>query len=1052
MNLVGSALRPQAWVILCGCVAMATLAHAQEQSPAKQADGAAPRADRTAAAFQKRQAIEQAAPAWKSFVERFPKDPRAGAAYHYLGFSCLKNGDDDQAIAALRRVVEKHADFEQLDTTYLYLGIAQYHLAESGQPELFNQAAASFSALLKKFPKSKHAEQTWFQLGESLYAAGQVQKSTRAYQMLTQRFPKSPFVAEALYGLGVAHDELGSTPEAAKVYARFVEQFPRHGWAAEVTMRHGETLVKQGQLPAAERQFAKAAGMAGFQQADRALLRQADCLAELQRHPEAAEVYASVPRDYPDSDFRRLATLSAGESYYRAGKYAEARGALEPLLSAPDTDGAQAAHWIALSWLKEGQADRALQVIAAGSKTAEGHAAVQLKMDRAEALSTNTAQRGEAIAGWLEVAQQHQDDRLASKALYLAALTAMDLSDYQQSHRHATEFLKRHSDHELSAEAMYIAAESLLQSGKYAEGEALYRQLIGKHAGADRAAAWRVRQAWSLFLQDKFDETIATLDPQMASLSAGDLRAEALYLSGMSHNKLAKFNDAIPLLVASLKAAPQGERTDATQLALASAYRSGQQLKPARATVETLVARFPDSRYLDQAYYQIGECAYELGDFAAAAAAYRSMIDLRPKSALVPNAKYHQGWALLKAGKPAEAVNVLGQLIEQHPAQRIAGRGRYVRALALHGMQQYADAEADLRAFLQTDPPRDDQSDALYVLGLCQGAQGHEEQAVQSYRSLLTNQPSYKSADRVYYELAWSLRNLKQNGEATETFGQLAKRHPDSALAAEALHQVGQSQYDREDFDGAASSFAAARQKAGTTPLGEQATHMLGWAHYRREAFEEAHQILGQQRKTFPKGEHAADAAFLMGECRFRQTKYAEALAEYAPKGKLSTERFDVLKLLHSGQAAAQLQNWQQSEQYLTLCVKRYPKSPDASDALYELAWAQQNLGRLDDALKTYERVTTITNSEAAARARFMTGEIHFQRKEHAEAVRHFFTVAYAYPYPQWQAAAHYEAGRCFEVLEKLDQARKSYREIIDKYPNSEKAKPAQERLDKLSE
>ena len=1052
MNLLDSALRPQSWVILCGCVAMFAPAHAQEQSPARQADGAAARAYRTAAALQNRQAFDLAAPEWKAFVDRFPEDARAGGAHHYLGFSCLKNGDYDQAVAALELVVEKHADFEQLDTTYLYLGIAQYHLAEAGQPEIFNQAAAAFSALLKKFPKSKHAAQALFQLGESLYAAGQVEKSARAYELLTQRFPKSPYVAEALYGLGVAHDELGHTPDAAKTYARFVEQFPQHGWAAEVTMRHAETLVKAGQLPAAERLFARAAGMAGFRQADRALVRQADCLAELQRHGEAAVVYASVPRDYPDSELRRLATLSAGESLYRDGKNAEVRAALEPLRSSPDADGARAAHWIALSWLKEGNANRALEVIAAGSKTAEGHTAVQLKMDRAEALSTNPEWRGEAVAQWLAVAQQHQDNRLASKALYLAALTAMDLSDYQQAHRHATEFLKRHSDDELRAEAMYIAAESLLQLGKYAEGEALYRQLIGQHSDPGKAAAWRVRQAWALFLQDKFDETIATLDGKIAALSAGDLRAEALYLSGMSHDKLGKHKNAVRLFEASLKAVPQGKRTDATQLALASAYRSAEQLEPARATVETLVARFPDSRYLDQAYYQIGDCAYELGDFAAAAAAYRSMIDLRPESPLVPNAKYHQGWALLKADKPGEAVNVLGALIEQHQAQPIAGRGRYVRALALHRMKQYADAEADLHAFLKTEPPRDDQSDALYVLGLCQAAQGHEEQAVQSYRSLLANQPNYKSADRVYYELAWSLRHLDRDAEATETFGQLAEKRPGSTLAAEALYQVGQSQYEGEDFDGAASSFAAARKKAERTPLGEQATHMLGWAHYRREAFDEAHQIFGQQRKTFPKGEHADDAAFLMGECRFRQAKYADALAEYVSVGKLSTERFEVSKLLHSGQAAAQLQKWQQSEQYLTLCVERYPDSPDASDALYELAWAQQNLGRLDDALKTYERVTTITEGEAAARARFMTGEIHFERKEHAEAVRHFFTVAYAYPYPQWQAAAHYEAGRCFEVLGKVEQARKSYREIVDKYPDSEKAKPAQERLKSLSQ
>jgi hypothetical protein len=51
-----------------------------------------------------------------------------------------------------------------------------------------------------------------------------------------------------------------------------------------------------------------------------------------------------------------------------------------------------------------------------------------------------------------------------------------------------------------------------------------------------------------------------------------------------------------------------------------------------------------------------------------------------------------------------------------------------------------------------------------------------------------------------------------------------------------------------------------------------------------------------------------------------------------------------------------------------------------------------------------------------------MIGEIYFNKKNHAEAVKHFFKVAYGgFAYPEWQARAQFEAGRCFEVLGKLD-------------------------------
>jgi TolA-binding protein len=94
--------------------------------------------------------------------------------------------------------------------------------------------------------------------------------------------------------------------------------------------------------------------------------------------------------------------------------------------------------------------------------------------------------------------------------------------------------------------------------------------------------------------------------------------------------------------------------------------------------------------------------------------------------------------------------------------------------------------------------------------------------------------------------------------------------------------------------------------------------------------------------------------------------------------------------------------------------------------------------------------VTKQTESEAAARARFLIGEIHFADKNHAEAVRHFFKAAFGYSHPKWQAAAHYESGRCFEVLKKTAQAIESYREVVEKFPESDKASLAKERLEAL--
>ncbi len=90
------------------------------------------------------------------------------------------------------------------------------------------------------------------------------------------------------------------------------------------------------------------------------------------------------------------------------------------------------------------------------------------------------------------------------------------------------------------------------------------------------------------------------------------------------------------------------------------------------------------------------------------------------------------------------------------------------------------------------------------------------------------------------------------------------------------------------------------------------------------------------------------------------------------------------------------------------------------------------------------------TDREPAARAQFLIGRIQFQRKDYAAAKSSFFKVSYGYSYPQWQAEATYEAGRCFEALDNKEQAIKQYRELVDKYPQSDKMPSAKQRIEEL--
>ena len=81
--------------------------------------------------------------------------------------------------------------------------------------------------------------------------------------------------------------------------------------------------------------------------------------------------------------------------------------------------------------------------------------------------------------------------------------------------------------------------------------------------------------------------------------------------------------------------------------------------------------------------------------------------------------------------------------------------------------------------------------------------------------------------------------------------------------------------------------------------------------------------------------------------------------------------------------------------------------------------------------LAQYEQITRETETEAAAKARFMVGEIAFGQKKYEEAIEHYLEVAVGYPYKEWQALARYETGRCFAELGDKDKAIAARKKVL---------------------
>jgi len=1027
-----------------------------------------------AASFQNNGKFDLAAEEWESFLKKFPKDPLAAKAQHYLGVCRLQLKHFDKAAAAFETLVTEHPKFDLIEDAYLNLAWCQYSLGGQKVEGAYAKAATTFAEMVKKFPEGKHTEQALFFWGEAEYNQGKKKEAVAAYDQLVKKCPKSSLRSDSLYALGVTHEELGQYAEAGQAYDLFLQEFPKHDLANEVRMRKAETVLQAGDFAAAANMFADLAKVEGFASVDHALNRQAFCLSKQDKFAEAAALYARLGTEFTQSAYAAEAALSAGRCYYRAEQFPEAAKWLQKAAEAPSGGRAEAAHWLCRIYLRDKQPQKAIDLAKKVlPQSADSPFAVNLQMDQADALYEVASSRPEAVGLYLKIATDHPQHDMTPQALYNAAFGALELGKYDDGLKHTADFLKAHAGHRLAPDVRYVAAECHLQRGEHADAQKLYAELAKSSPDHPDRETWQVRQGLAIYLQKKYSDAVAALEPIVASLKNPDNQAQAQFVLGVSRFYLDQFDGAVAALQAALKASPKWKQADETLLYLARALRKQDKTVDAITALSQLIADWPQSRLLDQAHYRYGEFAYAAGDYKTALAQYDAVAAAAADSPFVPYALYGKGWAQLKTKAYPEATETFNALVKSHPQHALIADAHFALGMCLRQAGKFDEAVKEIDLYLSGQGDAANKADALYERGLAEVALKNFGKAAETFQQLMTVNPQYPAADRVTYELAWaykSVPNDAKKAEAVAAFADLASKYPDSPLAAEANFHVGESHYEKAAYGDAAKAYTVAKQKSQPGELREKATYKLGWSLFQEKKYQEALAQFGEQATDQPQGPLAADALFMKAECLFRLEKYPEALPVYlaTQNVKLASPVSQILALLHGGQSALQAEKWDQAITLLSQIPEKHQDSPYLPEAYCELGRAKQNSGKEAEAMQEYDKAASLSRGEVGARARFMTGELMFGQKKYAEAIRQFQRVMYGYggesatpEAKKWQAKAGFEAARCAEVqikdaqgparAELLKQAQQAYQYVMEKHPQDELAAQAKTRLQELS-
>ena len=342
------------------------------------------------------------------------------------------------------------------------------------------------------------------------------------------------------------------------------------------------------------------------------------------------------------------------------------------------------------------------------------------------------------------------------------------------------------------------------------------------------------------------------------------------------------------------------------QLAVVTNYQGKNQA--AIDQLNLLLANFPTSIYLEDAFFQKGQIFLEELRYEEAIIAFSDLIRERPNSPFLPYA--------------------------------LEGR-----AVANYSLQRFSQTQADYKNILANHPSADNAEAALKGLQEALAVQDKVEEFGEYLQTYKNTNPNAGSVQTLEYESAKSLYLSQKFPQAAKALDSYLRAYPESAQKSEALFFAADAYRQAGDIERAYDLFKLMEQQP-SSPYRVKSLQQLGNIALDRKDFSEAldyfASISGQTRSPIDEAEVTVGmmvAHFFLKDYEQAITTATQLLAQDELIAGSQTKA-----LLIKGKSQRSLGQYSEAEDSFGLLIQEYT-TEEAAEALYLLALQYQEKG-----------------------------------------------------------------------------------------------------------
>ena len=592
----------------------------------------------------------------------------------------------------------------------------------------------------------------------------------------------------------------------------------------------------------------------------------------------------------------------------------------------------------------------------------------------------------------------------------------------------------------------YLSANGLLNRGlnELAAGE--YRKFLSEHPNHQKANDARYGLAVALFRGQQFEEAAAELE-KLRDVAGFEYAPEVAIMSGQCHLVGNRFGEAVESFAGFLEKFRDHELADDAAAGFTEASYRAEQYDAALRSSGDFIASWPQSPLRERVEFFAGLSEMASANYAAAAERFSAFLHAFPKSAVVeqvalrlaqchqknndaqkairqyrhvldggsstgaPEALFALGGLLYQVGEMEDAAKSLDRLLESFPESGLRGKAQFQR-----GQVHFAADEFDraLELFESAAKTEADLADrCAFWAAKCRLRQEKYADAAKRLGSAIEKFPQSALLPEMHYDRAIALIRAEKSAEAVAVLEQLQAQFGDHALAAGALHLLAAVTHRTGDYDRSSRFCRDFLARFGTHELAGAVAFLLAEDEFLSNRYESAADLYRSFLSGHGQAVEAAPARFRLAICLYRQEKFDEAeplLAQVvAESGGDATYRPAILAL---GDIYFERSEWSQAESYLQKYLSAGESDAGADDALVKLAYCRQQSGRMDEALRDYDRLIE------------------------------------SFPKSQHRLHAIFERGQALVSLKRSDEARKAFEQVLSE--GGEKSKFASHALNHL--